>query len=348
MLTDDELNMFITHAYKKVLCLQQELARQKTLEQEIFKKSLEKAKTEIEDLALLQTRSELEQRSKELQAEYEKKVADLKLESEAELRTQLRRQAAAHSDHIADALAVQDAELTRRHKHTLDDQLAVLKREHQASLAALAGQAAGLAAALEARAGSDAAALAAQSLWLACNNLNSAVQGGAAGAAGWEDRLRPLSSAVQAVSQLAAEDQFVQTVLLSISQIALSRGVYTEDILKERFLKVERVARRVAGVGKEGGSLVTFALSYLQSVLLFDLTKRAPSEAVETVDPTEISPYEALSLARAVQLLTLLEGEAGRVVRDWLQEARTTLETRQAVQTVMAHSLLSSCNHLPA
>jgi len=254
--------------------------------------------------------------------------------------------------------AVQDAELTRRHKHTLDDQLAVLKREHQASLAALAGQAAGLAAALEARAGSDAAALAAQSLWLACNNLNSAVQGGAAGAAGWEDRLRPLSSAVQAVSQLAAEDQFVQTVLLSISQIALSRGVYTEDILKERFLKVERVARRVAGVGKEGGSLVTFALSYLQSVLLLDLTKRAPSEAVETVDPTEISPYEALSLARhsldrgnlarAVQLLTLLEGEAGRVVRDWLQEARTTLETRQAVQTVMAHSLLSSCNHLPA
>ena len=103
-LTDDELNMFITHAYKKVLCLQQELARQKTLEQEIFKKSLEKAKTEIEDLALLQTRSELEQQSKELQAEYEKKVADLKLESEAELRTQLRRQAAAHSDHIADAL----------------------------------------------------------------------------------------------------------------------------------------------------------------------------------------------------------------------------------------------------
>ena len=35
------------------------------------------------------------------------------------------------------------------------------------------------------------------------------------------------------------------------------------------------------------------------------------------------------NLARAVQYVTLLRGESGRVARDWLQEARLTLEARQ-------------------
>ena len=47
-LNENELNMFITHAYKKVLHLQQELARQQTLEQERFKKALEKQRMDIQ------------------------------------------------------------------------------------------------------------------------------------------------------------------------------------------------------------------------------------------------------------------------------------------------------------
>ena len=35
------------------------------------------------------------------------------------------------------------------------------------------------------------------------------------------------------------------------------------------------------------------------------------------------------NLARAVQYVTLLRGESGRVARDWLEEARLTLEARQ-------------------
>ena len=47
-LSEDELNMFITHAYKKVLSLQQEVARQQTIEQEKFNKALEKQKIDIQ------------------------------------------------------------------------------------------------------------------------------------------------------------------------------------------------------------------------------------------------------------------------------------------------------------
>ena len=150
------------------------------------------------------------------------------------------------------------------------------------------------------------------------------------------------------------KDSFVNTILSSIPSVALERGVYTEDSLKERFFKVESTARKVAGVGEEGGSLLTFALSYLQSKLLVDLTERAPVESLEVVDLATISSYELLSLARhnmdrgnlarTVQLLTQLRGEAARVCSDWLVEARLTLETRQAASVLLAHSLVTSAN----
>ena len=114
--------------------------------------------------------------------------------------------------------------------------------------------------------------------------------------------------------------------------MALERGVYTEDSLKERWLGVERVARRVANIGQGGGSLFSYGLSYLQSVLLLDLSSRSPSQLQDEVDPATFSPNDLVNLARhsldradlaqAVQYVTLLQGEPGRVARDWLEEAR--------------------------
>ena len=56
--------------------------------------------------------------------------------------------------------------------------------------------------------------------------------------------------------------------------MALERGVYTEDSLKERFTVVEKTARKVAGIGEEGGSLLAYGLSYLQSLMMVDLVQR--------------------------------------------------------------------------
>ena len=171
----------------------------------------------------------------------------------------------------------------------------------------------------------------------------------------WEGKLQPLGGAVESVSKIVGEeDSFAKTVLSSFPSLALERGVYTEDSLKERFSKVESTARKVSGVGEQGGSLLTFGLSYLQSKLLVDLTKRVPVETLEVVDLDTISSYDLLSLARynldrgnlarTVQLLTQLRGEAARVCSDWLAEARLTLETRQASSVLMAHSLVISAN----
>jgi len=356
-LTEDELNMFITHAYKKVLFLQQELAKQQTLEQERFRQALDKQRVEIETLASQQVEGELSKQSRDMRAEHERKMVTLREDAEAELRAQLKRQAAAHTDHLDDVMAVQKAELTRQHQHQLDEDVSNLSAKHLSVLSDLSGQVLGLNKAVSDRAAADAGAVAAQALWLAVNTLQSVVVNGKQGASSWEDKLNPLISSVDVVKKAAGDDSFVETVLGSVSPVALERGVYTEDSLKERFCGVEKVAKKVAGIGEQGGSLFEYGLSYLQSILLVDLSSRQPSESNALLDISSISPVELVTMAkhsldrgnlgRAVQLIGQLKGEAGRVAADWLDEARLTLETRQAVDALIIHSLANSCTHLP-
>merc|ERR1719150_651014 len=84
-LTEEELNMFITHAYKKVMFLQQELAKATTIEQERFRKALEKQRMETTSLAVDQLDTELEKQARELSVEHEKRLAAIKEEAEMEL-----------------------------------------------------------------------------------------------------------------------------------------------------------------------------------------------------------------------------------------------------------------------
>merc|ERR1719284_1993292 len=138
-LTEEELNMFITHAYRKVMFLQQELAKVQTLEQEKFRKALEKQRMETTSLAVDQLDTELEKQARELGVEHERKLAAIREEAEAELRVQMKRQAAAHADHITDVLGVQEAEISRKLGREHQDNVEALSSKYTESVAKLAG-----------------------------------------------------------------------------------------------------------------------------------------------------------------------------------------------------------------
>ena len=55
---------------------------------------------------------------------------------------------------------------------------------------------------------------------------------------------------------VAGENEFVSAVVSGIPETALTRGVYTEQGLRDRFGRVEAVARKVGFIGEEGGSLL--------------------------------------------------------------------------------------------
>jgi len=356
-LTEDELNMFITHAYRKVLHLQQELAKQQTLEQQRFKQALEKQRIEAQMAASDKIDAELERQKRELEVDHQRRLAAIREDAETELRTQLRRQAAAHSDHLSDVLTVQETELRRKHEHDLNEKLSSAESEFLSRLSGLSGSLQGLEKSLEDRAAGDAASVHAQKLWLACVALNDSVQQGNTEAANLDESMKPLKSEISTIKSMAGENEFVGAIVSGIPATAVERGVYTEQGLRDRFNRVETVARRVGSIGSEGGSLIRYGLSYLQSLLLVDTMQRTPTPTEEPIDVSELSTSDILNLARfslergdtirAVQYMNLLDGEPKRVASDWISEARLHLEARQASQALLAHAAAVGLEVLP-
>jgi len=356
-LTEDELNMFITHAYRKVLHLQQELAKQQTLEQQRFKQALEKQRVQAQMAASEKMDNELERQKRDLEVDHQRRLAAIREDAETELRTQLRRQAAAHSDHIADVLTVQETELRRKHEHELNEKLSAQESAYLQGISSLKGSVQGLGQALEARAQADAMSVSAQKLWLACVGLEDSIRNGNVGAQTFDESMKPLGADLSSVKELAGDNQFIEAIVGSISETALNRGVYTEQGLRERFVKVESVAKRVGSIGDEPSSLLRYGLSYLQSLLLVNTASRTPTSSQTEVDPDTISTMDVLNLARfslergdtleAVQYMSLLRGEPRRVAADWLSEARLHLEAKQASQALLAHAASVGLEVLP-
>ena len=123
----------------------------------------------------------------------------------------------------------------------------------------------------------DAANRRAKQLWLACQNVLTAVVEGRSGVDG--DRA-PLANQLIAIREAAGDDPVVASLFNAFPDEALAKGVYADAALKKRFDKVTafycsaqatqvlRVCRRVALVNDADNSMSAFAVSFLQSLLV--------------------------------------------------------------------------------
>ncbi|XP_050730516.1 MICOS complex subunit MIC60-like isoform X2 [Eriocheir sinensis] len=358
-LTTDELNLLLAHAHRKVLHLQTQLARLQTMEHDRFKEALVRQRAEDGQLLESKVEAELERQRQQLEVEYKKRSMDMKEELEGELRGQLKRQAAAHSDHLADVLYVQEKELENKWSSILQDKVQSEKDTYLSSLARIKGQLDGLKSALGQRADVDKAALSAREMWLACESLRNALRNSGEGAPSWEEQLKPLQDQIAAIKKAAGEgNPYVEAILKSLSEEAEQRGVYPEEALRERFIKVERVCKRVSMIGDNGGSLIKYLLSYIQSFLVLESFEYMPGNEVrnEEVPVDALTTYDILARARyclekddlcmSVRYMNLLRGEPRNVAASWLKEARLTLETRQAAYALLAHAAATAVQAL--
>ncbi|XP_043196760.1 MICOS complex subunit MIC60-like [Amphibalanus amphitrite] len=350
-LSEEELNVLLVHAYRKVLYLQKELARMLTVEQQKFSSALERQRQELDAVLEERLSTELSRQHRQVELHHRQQLEALQTELENEMRQQLRRQAAAHSDHLQDVLSVQERELKLRFEMAHEDRLRDERQQYQSELAVVMGELKGLKDAITARADLDRAAHHAQEMWVSCQALKQAIRTGQLGAASWQQQLKPLRDEAAAIRQVAGEsNRFVSAVLDNLPEVVLERGVYTEDALRERFCKVERLCKRVSMIDDEGGSLFKYALSYLQSLLVVDAFERLPSKEQrdEPINPTQLNTYEIIARARycidkddliqAVKYMGLLRGEPRLVASDWIRETRLLLEARQAADALLAHA----------
>ncbi|KAB0794847.1 hypothetical protein PPYR_11686 [Photinus pyralis] len=354
-----ELDLFILHAFSNVLFYQKELCKLQVLEQQKIRVALENArKGNAELLTDAQIDLLIDKERKNLALEFQKKCLALRAESEKELRHQLKVQSEAFADHLHDALESKENELGRNFARDLDEKVMAEKCKFKLQLSALAGRVRGMDQVFKARMESDTIKKQSQLLWSACQSLFRALKAGCPGVP-WTEQLRPLESEITAVKNAAAEtDELVKTVLSGIPAKAKERGVFPEDALRERFLKVETVARQLALVPEGGARLPLHILSFIHAMLLVKAASPIPQAELEDseVDFRGLSTNDILQRARywidrgdfaqTLRYMNLLDGASRIVASQWIDETRLLLETQQAANVLLAHASASGLMHL--
>nr|XP_024659606.1 MICOS complex subunit MIC60 isoform X4 [Maylandia zebra] len=350
-LSTDDLNALIAHAHRRIDQLNRELAEQKVREKIHIDAALEQQKLEDQKALDNAVNTALQHVKEDARLDQERKLAELREVMEAEMRTQLRRQAAAHTDHVQDVLKVQEHELKAeaeqvlsskmleqetRYRQLTQEQLDNFTLDMNTAYARLKG----VEEAIDSHVVAEDEARKAHQLWLSVEALSYSLKTAEA-----DVPTVPLENAAQAVRDSCRDNDFALALASALPEKSLQRGVYSEASLRARFNSLRSLARRVALIDESRNSLYQYFLSYLQAALLFEKSQEAPPSQLssEDLDPFKLLSYASYCLEHgdlelAAKLVNQLRGEARRVVEDWLIEARLTLETRQVVNLLSAYA----------
>lgn len=357
-ISKDDLDLFIVHAFTQVVAHQKELQKLQIEGDQQLKRALEAVRGSDQSEAVKsQLEYEIAKERRELNLQNQRKLLAIRADLERDLRNQMKRQSEAHTDHLTDALAQKEVEMKRKFQRELDEKITTEQAAYKLQLAAMLGKLKGMDAALKERADAEKSAHQAQALWGACQSLWASIRSGQPGKS-WREQLRPLQDEISAVGRAAEGDDLVGVVLKGLPEKAKGRGVYPEDALRERFIKVEEVARRLALIPAEGARLPMYFLSYLQAALIARPDVPISKDELDNkpFDFSKLDTYDILNRARywldrgdlvkTVQYVNLLQGAPRKAALDWLNEARLLLETQQAASTLMAHAASSGIRFL--
>uniref|UniRef100_A0A8B9FAT6 MICOS complex subunit MIC60 n=1 Tax=Amazona collaria TaxID=241587 RepID=A0A8B9FAT6_9PSIT len=350
-LSTDDLNSLIAHAHRRIDQLNKQLAEQRVREQQHIELALEKQKLEDKKAFEAAVAKALEHHKSEIELEQEKKIEEVREVMEGEMRTQLRRQAAAHTDHIRDVLRIQEQDLKVEFEQNLAEKLSEqeiqFRRLNQEQLDNFTmdintafARLKGIEQAVESHAVAEEEARKAHQLWLSVEALKYCMK-----TASGDSPTEPLESAVKAIKASCADNAFTEALTAALPQESLTRGVYSEEALRARFHTVQKLAKRVAMIDETRNSLYQYFLSYLQSLLVFHPQQLKPPPELS---PDDLDTFKLLSYASyciehgdlelAAKFVNQLRGESRRVAHDWLTEARMTLETKQIVEILTAYA----------
>ncbi|XP_074003870.1 MICOS complex subunit MIC60 isoform X4 [Numenius arquata] len=350
-LSTDDLNSLIAHAHRRIDQLNKELAEQRVREQQHIESALEKQKLEDKKAFEAAVAKALEHHKSEIELEQEKKVEEVREVMESEMRTQLRRQAAAHTDHLRDVLKIQEQELKVEFEQNLSEKLSEQEMQFRRltqeqldnftlDINTAFARLKGIEQAVESHAVAEEEARKAHQLWLSVEALKYCMK-----TASGDSPTQPLESAVKAIKASCSDNAFTETLTSALPQESLTRGVYSEEALRARFYTVQKLAKRVAMIDETRNSLYQYFLSYLQSLLMFHPQQLKPPAELS---PDDLDTFKLLSYASyciehgdlelAAKFVNQLRGESRRVAHDWLTEARMTLETKQIVDILTAYA----------
>lgn len=349
-LNEDELNALIAHAHLKVDNLRRQLSEQQVREEQNIARAIADQREADERIAAERLKLELENLKRQQDVEIERAVMKNRSSWEAEMEEQLKRTAAAHSEHLEQVIRTQRQLFEIEHNQKVEEAIQLERDIHSRQVGAALSRLEGIEFALNNRVALDLENRRSKQFWIACHNLIDSIKHGNKAENDLEKRRFPLARSLSLLKQCECEDAFVDALISAFPEVSKTKGVYTEQDLKNRFNKIYKLGRRTAAIDENGGTLSAYLWSYLRSILFFDVARKFSED--DMIDPSTVDNLEVLARAKwyvdrndfnnAIRVAQLLRGEPALAIRDWLVDTRTYLETRLLAQLLVAHAAVSS------
>ncbi|KAF6209341.1 hypothetical protein GE061_015088 [Apolygus lucorum] len=272
-----------------------------------------------------------------------KKVArEMKAECEQTTKQAIANQGISFEDDLANALAMKEKEVMRKLQREFEEKLLDQREKQRGEMAAILGRLKGMDDLMKERACEDSKS---KNMWSATEALQAALTG-------TRDclkmPLRPLDLEIHAIKNLVGDDdEFTLNVLDAVPRLAIDRGVYSIPALKERFLNVYRIARKVGFLPDGGASLPVMLIQMLKAILVINPSNPIPCYEMlnEPFDPEGLDNFEILQRCKyymdkgdwymVLGYLNLLKGASRAVAQDYINELKLFLEMK-----LIADSLL--------
>lgn len=346
---------FIWYMNRKIAGLSKELAKMQTINKAKLISALKSTDESLTEEAINVLISlEVDKHRHMLEEMFSKKLLEEQKKFQDNTRNLTKSQSDIHRDQIKEVMTSMQQEFSLKMNRRISEQVEIETLRQKNQLAVQVAKSLALEKVIEAYQTGEVLTKSSQVLWAACQALARSANPPLVDVPS-AVTLKPLEPEIEAIFNAAPKDDvFVSTVIKGVPTIAVTRGVYPEYVLRERFLKVENVARSLAMVSAEGAPLYVYLLSYLQSFLIISRKNSIPKRELrnEPIDVSSLNTFDILHRARywvdrgnlkmALRYMNLLKGGSRSVALDWMHEVKVFLETQMVVETLLTYANLAS------
>jgi hypothetical protein len=342
-LTHEDLQALLVHAHRRIVKLQNDIARMRINESDSIKAAVDTARADIDRLVEQRVQQRVEKTAEQLTEELKLYEKNLRQQFDEQLKHEIILQHQALTQYLADVLSRQYREWAIEYEKQLENESIKINLNLQDQLRATLDRLHAIEQAIEANYDSQQRGRQAQQLWIQAQNiLNQIVHG------------TTTPNDLDLISKIVPNEKFVQILFNELKND--DSPITNEEILRERFTHVKKLCHRLALIDNEHNSLWNYLLSYLQSLLV--VRQRDDSILIDdAIDLNQLNTFKILNYVQsylehnqwynALRLMQLLTGEPRNVAQSWINDARNYLAKKQTSELLEAYSNSIGLGTLP-